>query len=196
MRYYSCDSHVVEGREAFEGLAEHFGHGAPTIEKVDGEGEFLCIGDMRRVPVGRLGIAGHKLGEPETDAKIALGYEGLNPGVVDPVKRLAEQDQDGIAGEVMYPSLSMFTFAVTDPEIKAASFRQHNDWVLDYCKPNRDRLIGIGCLPVPDVRRVASPRRNARARSVFAGFPSRPMRRSRSRTPIRSMTRFGLCCRK
>ena len=150
MRFYSCDSHVVEGREVFEGLAEHFGPEAPTIRKEE-DGEYLCIGDMRRVPVGRLGIAGHKLGEPETDAKIAMGYEGLNPGVVDPIKRLDEQDQDGIAGEVMYPSLSMFTFAVTDPEVKAASFRQHNDWILDYCRPNRDRLIGIGCLPVPDV---------------------------------------------
>jgi predicted TIM-barrel fold metal-dependent hydrolase len=153
MRYYSCDSHVVEGRDAFAGLEERFGSAAPRIVKdVDGKpGEFLVIGDFRPIPVGRLGIAGNKLNTPETDARIARGYDGLNPGVLDPEKRLVEQEVDGICGEVMYPSLSMFTFAVTDPVIKAAAFQRHNDWVFDYCTPNPDRLIGIGCLPIPDV---------------------------------------------
>jgi len=151
MRFYSCDSHVVEGKAAFEGLAERFGEHAPTIRMEPGEGEFLHIGGQRRVAVGRFGIAGHSLDDPKTHELIALGYEGLNPGVLDSTKRLDEQAQDGIAGEVMYPSLSMFTFAVEDPIIKAAAFKQHNDWILEYCKPDRDRLIGIGCLPVPDV---------------------------------------------
>jgi len=151
MDFYSCDSHVVEGRAVFDGLAERFGEGAPTIKMEPGEGEFLYIAGQRRVAVGRFGIAGNTLGTPETTAKIAAGYDGLNPGVVDPVKRLDEQAQDGIRGEVMYPSLSMFTFAVEDPLVKAAAFQQHNDWILEYCAPNRDRLIGIGCLPVPDV---------------------------------------------
>ncbi|MCB0992523.1 MAG: amidohydrolase family protein [Acidimicrobiales bacterium] len=151
MRFYSCDSHVVEGAEVFEGLAEHFGELAPHIVDVPEKGLMLTVNGQPRVSVGRFGIAGHKLDDPETEALIAAGYEGLNPGVVDSTKRLAEQEQDGIAGEVMYPSLSMFTFAVTDDDIRAAAFRQHNDWILDYCAPNRDRLIGIGCLPVPDV---------------------------------------------
>jgi predicted TIM-barrel fold metal-dependent hydrolase len=153
MRFYSCDSHVVEGRDAFAGLEERFGPKAPHIERDVGgkRGEFLVIGNTRPVPVGRLGIAGKRLDDPATDELIALGYDGLNPGVLDPEKRLAEQDVDGISGEVMYPSLSMFTFAVEDNAIKEAAFQRHNDWVFDYCSPNPDRLIGIGCLPVPDV---------------------------------------------
>ncbi|MFT7600011.1 MAG: putative TIM-barrel fold metal-dependent hydrolase [Acidimicrobiales bacterium] len=153
MRYYSGDSHVVEGRDAFAGLEEKFGRAAPHIEKDLGgkKGEFLVIGDNRPVPVGRLGIAGKRLDDPATDELIARGYDGLNPGVLDSELRLAEQDTDGIAGEVMYPSLSMFTFAVEDPKIKEAAFQRHNDWVFDYCSPDPDRLIGIGCLPVPDV---------------------------------------------
>ena len=63
--------------------------------------------------------------------------------VRDSAFRLAEQDRDGIVGEVMYPSLSMFTFAVPDNEIRAAAFRRHNDWVFDYCTTDPDRLIGI-----------------------------------------------------
>ena len=153
MQYYSCDSHVVEGREAFAGLEDRFGLMAPRI--VDGwkdrKGAFLIINNERPVSVGRLGIAGNKLHDPATVERIERGYDGLNAGCIDPEKRLAEQDTDGIVGEVMYPSLSMFTFAVPDDKIRAAAFERHNDWVFDYCSPDPDRLIGIGCLPIPDV---------------------------------------------
>ena len=151
MQFYSCDSHVVEGAAVFEGLADHFGDEAPRLAHDPDKGLALHIMNFPVVSVGRFGIAGNKLGLPETDEKILAGYELLNPGVIDSTKRMAEQDRDGIRGEVMYPSLSMFTYAIKDNETKAAAFRQHNDWILDYCSPNPERLIGIGCLPVPDV---------------------------------------------
>ncbi len=168
MRYYSCDSHVVEGREVFDGLEERFGSNAPRIvgNLADKPGEWLIIGDSRPISVGRFGIAGNKLYTPETDAKIARGYDGLNPGVRDPELRLAEQDTDGICGEVMYPSLSMFTFFVADSAIKAAAFARHNDWVFDYCTPDPDRLIGVGCLPVPDVDACVTEARRAGGKGV------------------------------
>jgi predicted TIM-barrel fold metal-dependent hydrolase len=103
------------------------------------------------VPVARLGIAGNRLDDPATDKLIARGYEGLNPGVLDGDKRLEEQATDGIVGEVMYPSLNMFTWACGDTEIMNAAFQRHNDWIVHYCKNAPDRLIGIGCLPIPDV---------------------------------------------
>ena len=109
---------------------------------------------MRAVPVGRLGIAGARLDDPATHERIAMGYDGFNPGVMNPAARLDEQVTDGIVGEVMYPSLSMFTFAVADDEVRDVAFRQHNDWVLDYCSVDRNRLIGIGCLPLPDIDRA------------------------------------------
>ena len=33
MRYYSCDSHVVEAAEIYDGLTDRFGDRAPFIEK-------------------------------------------------------------------------------------------------------------------------------------------------------------------
>ena len=168
MRHYSCDSHVVEAREVFAGLEERFGPSAPHIvSDPDGaRGDFLAVGGSRLVPVGRLGIAGNRLDDPKTDELIARGYDGLNPGVLDGSKRLAEQDQDGIVGEVMYPSLSMFTFAVQDDEVRAAAFERHNDWVFDYCSPDPDRLIGVGCLPLPDVEASVKEVRRAAKKGV------------------------------
>lgn len=151
MLHYSCDSHVVEAAEVFAGLADHFGPEAPALVETEDAGLSLTIGGVPRVAVGRFGIAGNKLNTPETDALIKAGYAGLNPGVVDSSKRIAEQQRDGLMGEVMYPSLSMFTYAVQNDEIRTAAFRQHNDWIVDYCATNPHRLIGIGCLPIPDV---------------------------------------------
>ncbi len=153
MRYYSCDSHVVEAREVFEGLEERFGSRAPRIEhNYKGKpGDWIVLPGTAPVPVGRLGIAGNRLGEASTDAKIAMGYEGLNPGVKDPHARLDEQTLDGIVGEVMNPSLNMFTFAIKDREVVSAVFERHNDWVVEYCSVNPERLIGIGCLGLPDI---------------------------------------------
>lgn len=153
MRYYSCDSHVVEAREVFDGLDEEFGSRAPRIERdfKGRPGDWLVFPGMTAVPVGRLGIAGNRLDDPKTTELIARGYDGLNPGVKDPHKRLDEQTLDGIVGEVMYPSLNMFTYALPDHDVAKAVFERHNDWVVDYCSASPERLIGIGCLPIPDV---------------------------------------------
>ncbi len=157
MRYYSCDSHVVEARDIYAGLTDRFGEHAPFIaQDHDGKkGTWLVLpNNMRAVPVGRLGIAGASLSDPKTHERIEMGYDGFNPGVMDPSARLDEQTQDGIVGEVMYPSLSMFTFAIPNDEVRDAAFRNHNDWVLDYCSVDPNRLIGVGCLPLPDVERA------------------------------------------
>jgi predicted TIM-barrel fold metal-dependent hydrolase len=182
MRHYSCDSHVVEAREVFEGLEDRFGSRAPRIEHgwKGRPGDWLILPDMFPVPVGRLGIAGHRLDDPKTGERIARGYAGLNPGVVDPHIRLDDQAADGICGEVMYPSLNMFTFAIPDRDVVAAVFERHNDWVLDYCSAAPARLVGIGCLGLPDVETALGEMRRAANRGV-RGFaipahvdPARP----------------------
>jgi predicted TIM-barrel fold metal-dependent hydrolase len=152
--YYSCDSHVVEAPEVYQGLDERFGERAPRIvNEVNGRtGTFLYWPQQNRpIPVGRLGIAGHRLDEPGIDERINAGWAGMNPGVLDPVARLKEQQQDGIVGEVMYPSLNMFTFSVPDREVVQAVFQRHNDWIRDYCSHSPERLIGVACLPLPDI---------------------------------------------
>ena len=168
MRYYSCDSHLVEAREVFEGFESRFGERAPRIVRDlnDKPGDWIVLPGAPPIPVGRLGIAGHRLDDPATDDLIAQGYEGLNPGVLDPAKRLDEQTRDGICGEVMYPSLNMFTYAIPDKDVVKAVFERHNDWVVDYCSVAPERLIGIGCLPIPDVDSALAEMERAARRGV------------------------------
>lgn len=168
MRYYSCDSHVVEPAVVFDGLEARFGERAPRIvHDYNGQrGDWLVLPGIGPIPVGRLGIAGSRLDDPKTHERIARGYEGLNPGVLDPAKRLGEQLQDGIVGEVMYPSLNMFTYAIPDQEVASAVFERHNDWIVDYCSVAPERLIGIGCMPIPDVEASLKEMKRSAARGV------------------------------
>ena len=166
MRYYSCDSHVVEPASVFDGFEAIYGSRAPRIDRVPGQGEFIVQPKAGRIPVGRLGIAGKRLDDPATDALIARGYAGLNPGVLDPSARLDEQKVDGIVGEVMYPSLNMFSFAGLDVDVATAVFAKHNDYIVDYCSVAPERLVGIGCLPIPDVDAALAELQRAAGRGV------------------------------
>ena len=152
--YYSCDSHVVEGPEVFDGLVDRFGDRAPRVVNKwkDRDAVFVAWPSIDfAMSVGRLGIAGANLNLPETKEKIARGWDLINPGVKDPVARLKEQDQDGIVGEVMYPSINMLTFMVDDVEVVDAVFQRHNNWIRDYCSHAPERLIGVGCLSLRDI---------------------------------------------
>src|SRR5438445_3806631 len=108
----SADSHIVEPREVFDAVAARYGERSPQIIQHHEWGDFLTspaagnepIASLPGLPVGRLGIAGMRLDDPETQRRMRLGYAGLLPGIMDPDERLKDQDVDGVACEVLYPS--------------------------------------------------------------------------------------------
>ena len=150
--YYSCDSHVVEPPEVFEGLEAQFGSRAPhLVTNPEGrKGTYIAFGDTM-MNVGRLGIAGHRLDDPKTHELMARGYAGLNPGVHNPEERLKEQVVDGIIGEIMYPSVNMAAFSYPERDVVHAVMKRHNDWIREYSSHAPERLVGIACLPLPEV---------------------------------------------
>ena len=65
-------------------------------------------------------------------------------------QRLREQDEDGIAAEVLFPGVvaTRLWRNIRDDEVYLAIVRAYNDFLAEeYCATNRDRLIGIGMLP-------------------------------------------------
>jgi uncharacterized protein len=168
---YSCDSHVVEPEEIFAGLTERFGERAPTIESEwQGKaGTFLVWPKLHwSIPVGRVGIAGHRLDEPGIEEQIRRGWDGLNPGMRSPLERLHEQDIDGVSGEVLYPSLNMWTFGIPDAEVREVPFRRHNDWLHDFCSAAPDRLIAVALLPLPNIELSIAELHRAAKRGIRA----------------------------
>jgi predicted TIM-barrel fold metal-dependent hydrolase len=149
----SADSHVVEPPEVFAGLRERFGDEAPYTEHVENEGDFLRVKSRGVIGtnIGRLGVAGAFVHDPETQRRMRLGYAGMRPGVLDPIERLKDQEIDGLDAEVMYPSLLFGVYGLTTPEIVAATFKNYNDWLANYCAQAPRRLFPIAAIPLHDV---------------------------------------------
>jgi predicted TIM-barrel fold metal-dependent hydrolase len=81
------------------------------------------------------------------DAKAKDG----RPGGSDPHARLEEMQVDGVSAEVLYPTYALRLFGLDDARLQEACFRLYNDWLIDYCRVNNDRLVGIPCIAIYDV---------------------------------------------
>lgn len=157
---YSADSHIVEPPEIFAALQKKYGDRAPHVVNDPDFGDFLVtpgVEDregfnprMPGVPVGRLGIAGGNLNSDAVQAQIRQGYAGIPTGIMDPAARAKEQEVDGVALEVLYPSLFFRVFALPDNDILVDAFRLYNDWLMDYERRAAGRVVALALLPMSD----------------------------------------------
>jgi predicted TIM-barrel fold metal-dependent hydrolase len=74
------------------------------------------------------------------------------PGGSDPRARVADQDIDGVAAEILFPNYCMALFGVEDVELQLAAFKIYNDWVADFCRAHPRRLFGMACISLYDVQ--------------------------------------------
>src|SRR3546814_8795330 len=51
---------------------------------------------------------------------------------------------DGVAAEIIYPTVVMVLCNIDDFDLKKASFDAYNRWIADYCSHAPDRLLGCG----------------------------------------------------
>jgi uncharacterized protein len=140
----SADSHVTEPGDCYlPRIDPRFRDRAPVAVTDDTMGAVMDVDNGRsRVPYGMVAAAGRpveKIGPFEH-----VGWEELHPGGWDPVARLAEQDRDGVAVEVLYPSVGMLLCNHPDADYQKACFDAYNLWIADFQDTAPDRLIGIG----------------------------------------------------
>ena len=73
------------------------------------------------------------------------------PGGHDPKARIDEMAEDGVSGEVFYPSFGLDLYGLTDARLQEACFRVYNDWLIEYCEAAPDRLFGIAAIATYDI---------------------------------------------
>ena len=170
MKPISADSHVVEGRDVFTGLADRFGDQAPRVMNVGDQVDAIVIpaNGMRGVSVARMGMAatrmarneplnrkpGHKpdvahMKDPELVALFNKGYAGMRKGLVDGAHRYEDQDVDGLAAEFLYPGF-FGMFGLSNTALLVALQKNYNDWLNDYSTASDGRLFGLAAIPVQD----------------------------------------------
>jgi predicted TIM-barrel fold metal-dependent hydrolase len=104
-----------------------------------------------------VGPAGQKLVPGQNyrvDVMAATGlYEDGAKGrrhPTDPVLRKKDMERDGVDAEVIFGILGAAT-RLNDPVAANEMFRIYNDWLVEFCKHDSDRFIGLACLPYGDI---------------------------------------------
>jgi predicted TIM-barrel fold metal-dependent hydrolase len=167
LRFISADSHAVEPGDLWRTrLGPEYRDRAPRIDS-RADGDYLIIEGLPewRVSGAEGAMANTKLaGEAITKERVYRHHE-QRPGASDPVARLADQELDNIAAEVVYPGW-LFTFSIPDFALRAACMRVYNDWVAAFCKGAPGRLFGAAELPVTEGQIEVAIREAQRAKDL------------------------------
>ncbi|MGZ8434677.1 MAG: amidohydrolase family protein [Candidatus Binatia bacterium] len=147
----SSDSHVIEVPDLWvKGMPAAFKDRAPKAF-FDEKRDAWMFGspEVQIQAVGGLFMAGQ---QPENLEKFRkAGFAVARPGGWDPLERQADMVTDGVAAEVLYPSLGLGLYCVEDAGLQEALFRAYNDWIIDYCQKVPDRLYGIALISMYNV---------------------------------------------
>jgi len=147
----SSDSHVIEVPDLWEkGMPSSFKERAPKAF-FDEKRDAWMFGSPE-VPiqaVGGLFMAGQRPEQLESFRR--AGFSVARPGGWDPIERMKDMVTDGVAAEVLYPSLGLGLYCIEDAKLQEALFRTYNDWVINYCQKVPDRLYGIALISMFDI---------------------------------------------
>ena len=139
----SADSHITEHPDTYvEHIDKAWRDKAPRLVRDAQKGDVFVIDGMSRpIAMGLVAAAGKP---PEELSMTGARFEELHRGGWDPQARIAEQDRDGVAAEVIYPTVGMMLCNHRDFDYKKACFDAYNRWISNYCDANPVRLLGCG----------------------------------------------------
>jgi len=140
---FSADSHITEPPDTYtDRIAAPFRDRAPYMQHDDKAGDLFVIPGMSKpVPMGLVAAAGKPA---EEITVLGVDFADLHRGGWDPEARLPEQDRDGVAGEIIYPTVGMVLCNHQDIDYKHACMDAYNLWIAEYCGAHPDRLFGVG----------------------------------------------------
>jgi predicted TIM-barrel fold metal-dependent hydrolase len=158
---FDCDSHIVEPPEIWDRYVP-----ATVRPWVKTQFHFHTDTDLlsingRVVPAARERSNAAEVGWPRWDKKLigslTPGTEawqaklGRVAGCRDPHARLRDMDALGTDQVMLFPSWFVRLALVRDPEAARILTRAYNDWIHDYCAPDRRRLFPCAVLPIQTV---------------------------------------------
>ncbi len=138
----SADSHITEPPNCYvDHIDPKYRDTAPKVVNKDGVGDVFVIEGMDSpVPLGLLAAAGKEPAKITTDG---VRFEELWRSGWDPKYRTADQDKDGVAAEMIYPTVGMLICNHKDFDYKKACFDAYNRWLAEYCAEAPHRLFGL-----------------------------------------------------
>jgi predicted TIM-barrel fold metal-dependent hydrolase len=139
----SADSHITEHPDTYvKYIDSKWRDKAPKMVNSEEKGDLFIVDGMSRpIAMGLVAAAGK---DPEELSEAGVKFEDLHRSGWDPKARLGDQQRDGVAAEVIYPTVGMMICNHPDFDYKKACFDAYNRWIAEYCDENPYRLLGCG----------------------------------------------------
>ncbi len=139
----SADSHITEPPGTYvDYIDKAFLDRAPHMVDSGADGDvFVVDGFKHPINIGTAAAAGKP---PDQIRMRGDHFADLHRGGWDPTARLADQARDGVAAEVIYPTVGMVLCNHRDADYKHACFQAYNRWITEYCSFAPQRLLGVG----------------------------------------------------
>ena len=117
----SADSHITEPPDCYTTRVDaRFRDRAPHVVHDEKRGDLFVIDGLKKtIPMGLIAAAGKRADEL---TMYGTRFEDLHRGGWDPDARLADQDRDGVAAEILYPTVGMLMCNHPDFDFKHACF--------------------------------------------------------------------------
>jgi uncharacterized protein len=157
----SADSHVNEPPDLWTSrLPVAMRDRGPRIERFEQGDAWVIEGALDPINFGSNCCAGL----PLQDRKAWVTWDQVRQGGYRPAARIAEQEEDGVDAEVIYPtpriSSSLF-WNQGDGAFHVACIRAYNDWLSEFCAHDPARLWGVAMLPNAGVDQAVDELRRA-----------------------------------
>jgi predicted TIM-barrel fold metal-dependent hydrolase len=165
-----CDSHILEPADLWQNYLEpRFRDRAIRIERRDGI-EHLIIGEQSVLQGVLAGLGGaHR--EPQELFQGTLGYaDGCERASFDPLARVALLDRWQVDYGVLFPTIGILPFPVTDLALANAYCRAYNRWQRDFQASAPGRVVPIALVnwhDVDEARRELAGCFNSGFRGIF-----------------------------
>jgi predicted TIM-barrel fold metal-dependent hydrolase len=139
----SADSHITEPANTYiDYIDSKWKDRAPRMIRHEEAGDVFVVDGMKKpVPMGLVAAAGTR---PEDIRYLGVHFDDMHRGGWDPEARMADQERDGVAAEVIYPTVGMVLCNHKDFDYKKACFDAYNRWIAEYCAAHPTRLLGCG----------------------------------------------------
>ena len=145
------DTHITEPADVWTSrVAKKWGDRVPHVERRDGR-DIWCIGDQMIGGPGYTTMAGFDGSFPECPN----GFDDIPASSFDAKERLKYMDQEGIWAQVLYPNVGGFGsggfLKLEDPELMLECVRAYNDFLVEWCSEDPNRLVPVAAMPFWDV---------------------------------------------
>ena len=146
----SSDSHITEPPHCYVDFIDpKFKERAPRmIDDGAGGSAFHVEGVKRPINVGLAAAAGK---DPADLKGRGIKFDDLWRSGWDGKARAADQDRDGIAAEIIYPTVGMMLCNLEDMDYKKACFDAYNRWLQTFVADAPNRLFGLGQIALRSV---------------------------------------------